>query len=780
MSRLSERPEGERPEGRSRTSAPACTSPARRCTPTTSSGGLRTSSTPTPCSRRIPTPGSPTCGSHRHTTSRGGASAHGRRRSRRQRRRRQGRRAAVPGRGEVCRTCHLLGARREPRGRPARLGRGGGRLRAAARRRGSARGHRGGVRSRAVSRRSSAATSGAASTAPLTCSAARPRSPDRNTSTSRRTARSSTSTRPGRSSSSRARSTRRRRRSSSPRCCAVPRHAVTVQCLRMGGGFGGKEMQPHGYRRGRRARRAAHRSAGPRAAHPCPGHDDDRQASRLPCPVAGGLRRRRAAAGPRRHPDLRRRLEPRPLRAGAGSRPVPRRQRLLDPRTCGSMAASPRPTRPPRRRSAASAARRGCSSSRTSSAGARRCSGIDPAELRRRNFYAEGQPTPYGQPVRHPERLGRAGTQVRGTPRSTRRRADVAASTRPTRTRSGVSPMTPVKFGISFNFTAFNQAGALVHVYTDGSVLVTHGGTEMGQGLHTKMLQVAATRARAAAASVCGWRRRAPTRCPTPRRRRRARAPTSTAARSSTPASRSSTGSRSWRQTTRGRALSRASPRRVTAGAEASLLGRRSSPAYPSASSCGRPASTAPRASTGTRRRCTGTPFKYFAYGVAATRGRGRRLHRRAPDPAASTSSTTSATPVSAGRPRPDRGRIRPGRRLADPGGPALGRDDGRPGRLATQAASTYKLPRCSEMPEVFTSPCSSAPTRTARSTVPRRSASPRSCWRFSVREALREAAAAFGPPGAARRPRRPPPRPEAVWWAIECGSSRRPESTGT
>ena len=50
-----------------------------------------------------------------------------------------------------------------------------------------------------------------------------------------------------------------------------------------------------------------------------------------------------------------------------------------------------------------------------------------------------------------------------------------------------------MKFGISFNFTAFNQAGALVHVYKDGSVLITHGGTEMGQGLHTKMLQVAAT-----------------------------------------------------------------------------------------------------------------------------------------------------------------------------------------------------------------------------------------------------------------------------------------------
>ena len=51
---------------------------------------------------------------------------------------------------------------------------------------------------------------------------------------------------------------------------------------------------------------------------------------------------------------------------------------------------------------------------------------------------------------------------------------------------------TPVKFGISFNLKHLNQAGALVHVYGDGSVLVNHGGTEMGQGLHTKVAQVVA------------------------------------------------------------------------------------------------------------------------------------------------------------------------------------------------------------------------------------------------------------------------------------------------
>lgn len=48
----------------------------------------------------------------------------------------------------------------------------------------------------------------------------------------------------------------------------------------------------------------------------------------------------------------------------------------------------------------------------------------------------------------------------------------------------------PTKFGISFTALFLNQAGALVHVYTDGSVLISHGGVEMGQGLHTKMIQV--------------------------------------------------------------------------------------------------------------------------------------------------------------------------------------------------------------------------------------------------------------------------------------------------
>src|SRR5690606_33667918 len=101
--------------------------------------------------------------------------------------------------------------------------------------------------------------------------------------------------------------------------------------------------------------------------------------------------------------------------------------------------------------------------------------------------------TPYGQRITQAGRLVTAWEQVACSGELERRRAEVAefnATHEHARRAIGV---TPVKFGISFNLTAFNQAGALVHVYKDGSVLVNHGGTEMGQGLHTKMLQVAAT-----------------------------------------------------------------------------------------------------------------------------------------------------------------------------------------------------------------------------------------------------------------------------------------------
>ncbi|MCB1635495.1 MAG: molybdopterin-dependent oxidoreductase, partial [Xanthomonadales bacterium] len=125
-----------------------------------------------------------------------------------------------------------------------------------------------------------------------------------------------------------------------------------------------------------------------------------------------------------------------------------------------------------------------------------RALGLPPEQVRERNFYRAGETpernqTPYGQPVvdNHLPQLWTQFLQQIDLPT---RRAAVAAHNRASPRRKRGLALTPVKFGISFNKTEFNQAGALVHIYTDGSVQLNHGGTEMGQGLHTKMLQVAA------------------------------------------------------------------------------------------------------------------------------------------------------------------------------------------------------------------------------------------------------------------------------------------------
>jgi xanthine dehydrogenase large subunit len=120
--------------------------------------------------------------------------------------------------------------------------------------------------------------------------------------------------------------------------------------------------------------------------------------------------------------------------------------------------------------------------------------GQDPLDVRRANFYgptARAQRDALRQTVEDNiihELLAELERSSDYRARRGRRRAFNAAS--PVLKR-GLA-LTPVKFGISFNVTHFNQAGALVHVYTDGTVLVNHGGTEMGQGLNTKVAQVVA------------------------------------------------------------------------------------------------------------------------------------------------------------------------------------------------------------------------------------------------------------------------------------------------
>jgi xanthine dehydrogenase large subunit len=118
--------------------------------------------------------------------------------------------------------------------------------------------------------------------------------------------------------------------------------------------------------------------------------------------------------------------------------------------------------------------------------------GKDPLEIRKANFYGEGRDvTPYHQTVEDniaPRIVEELETSA---DYQARRRAilDFNASSRVV--RKGIA-LTPVKFGISFTKTEYNQAGALVHVYTDGSIHLNHGGTEMGQGLNTKVAQVLA------------------------------------------------------------------------------------------------------------------------------------------------------------------------------------------------------------------------------------------------------------------------------------------------
>ncbi|MBY0508000.1 MAG: molybdopterin-dependent oxidoreductase [Bryobacteraceae bacterium] len=116
-----------------------------------------------------------------------------------------------------------------------------------------------------------------------------------------------------------------------------------------------------------------------------------------------------------------------------------------------------------------------------------------PAEVvRERNFYREGDVTHYGQPVKDAARITRIWEHLKATSDfDERRRAITSANAASPHRKRGLA-ITPVKFGISFTATFFNQAGAFVLIFRDGSVQVNHGGTEMGQGLQTKILRIAA------------------------------------------------------------------------------------------------------------------------------------------------------------------------------------------------------------------------------------------------------------------------------------------------
>ncbi len=122
-----------------------------------------------------------------------------------------------------------------------------------------------------------------------------------------------------------------------------------------------------------------------------------------------------------------------------------------------------------------------------------RALGLDALEVRRANYYGidSHNVTPYRQTVTDNVIHPLTDELVHSSDYLARRAAVSAFNASSPVLKRGLA-LTPVKFGISFNVTHFNQAGALVHIYTDGSVLVNHGGTEMGQGLNTKVAQVVA------------------------------------------------------------------------------------------------------------------------------------------------------------------------------------------------------------------------------------------------------------------------------------------------
>jgi xanthine dehydrogenase large subunit len=398
--------------------------------------------------------------------------------------------------------------------------------------------------------------------------------------------------------------------------------------------------------------------------------------------------------------------------------------------------------------------------------------GQDPEALRRRNFYVTGQATPYGQPVRHAERLAVAWQQVLDSSDFASRSYEIASFNEAhPHTKRGLA-ITPVKFGISFNLTAFNQAGALVHVYKDGSVLINHGGTEMGQGLHTKMIQVAATTLGVPLAKV----RLAPTRTD--------KVPNTSATAASSGADLNGAAIKNACEQIRERLTQVAAMRLGISIADVRFVdgevlgiafaGERVPweeivhQAYFQRVQLWAAGFYRTEGLHWDSSVMQGEPFKYFAYGVAAAEvevdGFTGAYHTRRVDIVHDVGDSLS--------PLVDIGQIEGGfvqgagwltledLRWDESDGPNRG-------RLATQAASTYKLPSFSEMPEVFNVTLLEHATEEGAVYGSKAVGEPPLMLAFSVREALRQAAAAFGPAGVSVD-LASPATPEAVYWAVE------------
>jgi xanthine dehydrogenase large subunit len=376
--------------------------------------------------------------------------------------------------------------------------------------------------------------------------------------------------------------------------------------------------------------------------------------------------------------------------------------------------------------------------------------GVEPDSLRRRNFYVEGQTTPYGQPVRHPERMVLAWDQVRHDSGYDDRLHEVRRfNENHAHAKRGLA-ITPVKFGISFNFTSFNQGGALVHVYKDGSVLINHGGTEMGQGLHTKMLQVAATALGVPLERV----RLAPTRTD--------KVPNTSATAASAGADLNGGAVKHACEQILGRLKEVRAAHPDLSWEELVRL------AYHERIQLWAAGFYKTEGLSWDVTTMTGSPFKYFAYGAAVSEvevdGFTGAYDLRRVDIVHDVGDSLS--------PLVDLGQVEGG--FVQGAGWLTLEDlrwdttDGKGrGRLTTQAASTYKLPSFSEMPTEFHVKLLEHAHEDGAVYGSKAVGEPPLMLAFSVREALRAACAAFGPEGVSLE-LASPATPEAVYWALD------------
>ncbi|MEU6138127.1 xanthine dehydrogenase molybdopterin binding subunit [Nocardioides sp. NPDC047086] len=561
----------------------------------------------------------------------------------------------------------------------------------------------------------------------------------------------------------------------------VPSHEVTVQCLRMGGAFGGKEMQPHGY--------AAIAALGARLT----GRPVRLRLNRTQDITMSGKRHGFHSTWRAGFDDAGHIVGLEATLTADGGWSLDLSEPVLARALCHIDNAYWVPNirvdgRVARTNKTSQTAFRGFGGPQgmlVMEDLLGRCApllGIDPIELRRRNFYQQDQTTPYGQPVRQADRLAACWDQVASSGEVARRRAEIADfNSRYPHTKRGLA-MTPVKFGISFNLTAFNQAGALVHVYKDGSVLINHGGTEMGQGLHTKMLQVAATALGLPLSRV----RLAPTRTD--------KVPNTSATAASSGADLNGAAIKNACEQIRERLAQVAGGRLGISPSDVRFddgVVRGLSPAsgeigwnelvnaaYHQRVQLWAAGFYRTEGLHWDPNVMQGEPFKYFANGVAAAEVEvdgftGAYTLRRVDivhDVGDSLSPLIDIGQIEGGFVQGAGWLTLEDLRWDTSDGPHRG-------RLATQAASTYKLPSFSEMPEDFRVKLLEKAHEEGAVYGSKAVGEPPLMLAFSVREALREAAAAFGPAGTSVV-LGCPATPEAVYWALD--KARTPQAAET